>query len=413
MSVYQQSPVVPIDIITQHIIWDSFATINLFTRTCKQLNTIIGKLYNEIIAKWSYNDRLLLIDGYIDDYTMLPNGKRHGDYKLYDNKDELKAVGVYINDKLEGKYVAFGGRGNAVDITETIYRDGKLNGPKIRRIGGAVILKCNYVDGELHGKHGRYNRRGKLWRELNYNMGKYDGKFATYDDDGNETSCETYINGVLDGVKWVLDDATGEIMLYHVYSNGIIKECRDIKLSTGYQCLYEFSDDLITVTTKHGDVKTGKYTMNYEGKKHGRCQYWHGDILTEETYYVNGVLEDKWTSWYTSGALMNTIMYINGLPQGDSITYDMNTTRATNIEQYVDGKLHGVCCSYNHDGVKIKTTTYVEGYRNGITCTYWDNGNKRREYMYYKNRLHGVYCIYDQNGVLTSTRQYYLGKIVT
>ena len=55
----------------------------------------------------------------------------------------------------------------------------------MQRIYEDRYVKCQYLNGKLHGEYYRYDSNGKLWFQTKYNKGLLDGEYIIYDDKMN------------------------------------------------------------------------------------------------------------------------------------------------------------------------------------------------------------------------------------
>ncbi|SME65093.1 MORN repeat-containing protein [Faustovirus ST1] len=411
----EQHPIIPLDLITEHIIWHEFAAVGIFLRTCRQLRNMISGKFDDLIKSYSYKEELLLIDGYIDVYTVLPNDKRHGKYELYDNKDVLEASGMYFNDKLEGKYTRRISRRRKIN-GEYTYLNGIKNGPYIKYqvdsngAKGNIMCRKNYVDDKLHGEVIEYYPNQMIKSKKTYNMGVPDGQCATYFDDGVESSSEYYVSGVIHGVSYELDTLTRELSNWIKYDNGVIIECKDINQLNGCKRTYTFINNLIEVNVvDQNGGKISTYTMDFKGAKQGYRRLWNGNVLISEACFVDDLMVGMAREWNNQGVLLGECFYERGLRQGLDIEYHPNGAIWMKTP-YIDGIKNGKAEEYDQNGAMMSAVDYIDDYKSGQYVTFWPNGNKRLQRMYYRNRLHGLCNRYDIDGNIISSMQYYMGE---
>ena len=105
--------------------------------------------------------------------------------------------------------------------------------------------------------------------------------------------------------------------------------------------------------------------------------------LTNESYYVNGVLNGQSKSFREDGSM-----------------YSYN---------YVNGELNGVHISLNKDGSLSSQSYYKDGEQTS-TRSWWDNGIKRSETNYKNGEVNGKSISWYESGKLKSVSNYEEGK---
>ena len=136
------------------------------------------------------------------EYSVL-NGKRHGNYKLWNDDGKPEEEKTYKDGILHGPSKEYYSSGQL--LRELIYKDGKKEGPfKEYDWDGQLKSKGIYRNDILHGPFEEYNE-GKLEWEGTYKDGKKDGVW----------------------IKWSV--YTGEMMIEQDWENGKRKKNKGSK----------------------------------------------------------------------------------------------------------------------------------------------------------------------------------------
>ena len=107
-------------------------------QTCKNLKCPLFDA-NELncsilkIGNCKYQTIHVIQDASVDQYL---DGKKHGVYRQWDRKGQLRLESSWVN--------------------------GKLNGVSRQWQDGRLVHKCNYIDSVKHGIYKRWNSHGKL-----------------------------------------------------------------------------------------------------------------------------------------------------------------------------------------------------------------------------------------------------------
>lgn len=119
-------------------------------------------------------------DGTVDYQQTWRLGIKHGEYKSFTRKGQLKFHYHFDNGKKQGSYTHYRKDGSIFE--EWTYKDDKKHGKRYEyyhekgAIKGPVIFETDYVEGKRHGMHFQYNKRGKLVARALYQKGKQVGK---------------------------------------------------------------------------------------------------------------------------------------------------------------------------------------------------------------------------------------------
>ena len=125
---------------------------------------------------WRTNNNQLLSQGYNKD------GKQDGEYKEYYEDGKIKQETYYIKGLKEGSEKVFMNNGDRVSESE--FKDDKLNGKHKRYFKNILILECHYKEGKLDGEYTSYWDNGKVCTKTTYKNDKLDGEWEYWNEDG-------------------------------------------------------------------------------------------------------------------------------------------------------------------------------------------------------------------------------------
>lgn len=131
------------------------------------------------------------------------------------------------------------------------------------------------------------------------------------------------------------------------------------------------------------DVVDYSKISNKNGKIYVKDSVYTGMIVykRDREFYVNGVAEGKWLSFYPNGQLKA-------------------------IENWKKGELNGKYVLYNDKGIKIFETCYLAGKNHGIFKLFHDNGKPHIIGQLRNGENVGIWSYYDENGKLTGKVTY-------
>lgn len=174
--------------------------------------------------------------------------------------------------------------------------------------------------------------------------------------------------------------------------------------------------------TYHSDDINVKYVEHYLfDKRHGiATTYYRNGRKKCVQFMKHGRLHGTSTTYYDNArnTIEHVARYVDGLLQGEVITYCRYRGKITMKYQYVDGELHGKASSYWINGNTKYTDTWVRGKRTGEVTRCYENG--KREYVYeylngtvydYHGCRHGLCIRYRTNGNVSSRRMYHQGLL--
>jgi antitoxin component YwqK of YwqJK toxin-antitoxin module len=257
------------------------------------------------------------------------NDVLHGDYTIYNFKNELKLQCNYTNGLIDGKQVSKTDRGmktqtyslgNVVGLSEVKNTDGillssctyELIDGKSYKVGkemeyfdngkiriainhgkptihhsyylvtngtcteyyesGQVKHESRYDDGHLHGNYVNYNSDGSKSTEMVYEKGELHGNHITYNSDGSKCGEKVYKKGVLHGNKTEYITLPDKSILKNVikYTNG--------KIDGKYKEYDNFGKLLVDGESNNGK-RIGLYTK------------YNGDSIECKLNYSNNVID--------------------------------------------------------------------------------------------------------------------------
>ncbi len=132
---------------------------------------------------------------------------------------QLLEEGELVNGLKSGAWITYYPEDGRIK-TITNFINGKKNGVFLElNDRGSVNLQCHYVNDILHDKWAKYRFGSRAEKEVNYNMGEYDGFYREYYNNGKLLKEVEYKNGVQDGMFRQYSEDEQLIMEYE-YKNG-------------------------------------------------------------------------------------------------------------------------------------------------------------------------------------------------
>ncbi len=132
--------------------------------------------------------------------------------------------------------------------------------------------------------------------------------------------------------------------------------------------------------------------------------------VVEKGFYINGIKNDIWITYYPSGKVKHEITYQNGKPVGHAkFYYDSGVVSEEgfwNIDHW-EGKYN----YYHTNGQLAYDWNYnKKGKRTGKQKYYYENGNVKYTGVWQNGKTTGALKIYNDSGLLVSERIYENGK---
>ena len=253
------------------------------------------------------------------------------------------------------------------------YKDGEKQSPWTAWYdNGQKKYVVHYKDNLEHGLYTEWNKDGRLTKDIEYDLGNPVSEYLV------QYQGEGYVevnrrNGELSGswIKWYANGKKDE--------EGVYKYGKKGGAWTGW-----YKNGEKRYYGKYIDGKPdGLYTeMDNKGRLTKNIEYDLGSILSEyhilrdedgvtEYHKQNGVLDGKWTRWYSNGNKAEEGNYKNGKRNGKwNGWYRSDKKNYSCI--YENGKRAGTYREWNSKGKKVKDIDY-------------SNGKRIREYLVLKD----------------------------
>ncbi len=125
----------------------------------------------------------------------LKNGKPHGNWTIYfDQNNRIKDHMSYYDGKLNGYWLKFNNLGRVEQMEQ--YRNGVLHGELIKYYSGTPFEFENYKNGEPHGVFKKYYPNQHMQQYAEFENGKLNGFWRSYNDEGKLTVEFVYKDGL-------------------------------------------------------------------------------------------------------------------------------------------------------------------------------------------------------------------------
>jgi antitoxin component YwqK of YwqJK toxin-antitoxin module len=193
-----------------------------------------------------------------------------------------------------------------------------------------------------------------------------------------------------------------------------------VKTAQGYLIADHFADGKVQMKgiSELPDKTSWKgwVTWHYEnGNIKQRALYVNNLIDSLVTYHTNGTvatiqpqrngsIEGTAIVYDSLGELTGTIAFLSGRQHGEKKQYYNGQLRI--IEQYKNGKQHGVAEYYGDNGLITSKENYVEGKREGFREEFYENGVIRNRTHYENDKRNGLEEDFDEQGRLKRTANY-------
>jgi len=155
-------------------------------------------------------------------------------------------------------------------------------------------------------------------------------------------------------------------------------------------------------------IDTSANKFDSRGKKTG---FWKEkkEAFDLEGYYINGIKDGMWTSYFSDGLVQSIENYRGGLLDGPYLQMKQGSTFKIQCK-YKNGKLNGVYREFN--GTKAdKEISYVNGFQNGLKKIFYPNGKLMEEGTYSNNLRDGFARWYSENGNMFLESNYSKGML--
>jgi antitoxin component YwqK of YwqJK toxin-antitoxin module len=328
-----------------------------FIDNIREGNSFEYGLDNRIITLIYYKKGTLIGKEFINRYDKL--NRKKGIWKSFYANGKLKEESRYKYDLLNGYLKEYDEKGKLINAT--LYING-VPQSFAAELASLDIRKEYYPNGNIK-KEGIYDV-----------IGKENGIFKYYDENGIIESAEIYLHGVL-------------------LARGIIDE---MGKRQGYWEEYY----------KNGNIKSrGKYK---DGK---RIEEW-------EYYFVNKKLKQKgsfleqekatglWVWYYENGNILRKEYFRKGLEDGMLNEYTKEGKIITEGE-FIDGEKDGLW--FYEMGDHIEKGNYLNGEKNGVWKYYYTNGKLNFEGNFIDGEPDGKHKFYYSNGKLKKEEIFVMG----
>ncbi len=320
-------------------------------------------------------------------YSDVSGKVKSGTWIFYHDNGEKAAEGVMQNNKKEDVWTFYNGKGNV--SSKVFYKNDLPEGELVAyNENGTLYRKSNYKNGKEEGESFYFNQGGFPLSKMTVKDDKIVGLYTYYYDNGNVDYTVNYVNGKLNGSYAVL------------YANGTQRKTGSYKEGE--------LDGIITFYYANGKKWSEQNFKN--GKLVGIQQSWHPNGKLENVYATNE--EEKTTGvykeYYSNGQLSDSVMYVNGLPQGTGYFYDRDGKLLSTVTFDKKGA-RNLIHYYDKNG-KIVGTNKKEGNKMNLQMLN-PNGNVIRKGLYKDNKPDGVWEYFDVYGNLTDILNYKAGEL--
>lgn len=258
----------------------------------------------------------------------------HGEEVLYYENGKPQKRLYYRDGKLNDSVVEFDVNGNKTKITP--YTDDVKNGVE-QIFENDTLHKITYKNGVLEGEDILYYPNGKPHIFKNYKNGKLNGKVMYFDQEGNQTKIENYVDDVKEGLEQVIAD------------NTVREE-------------YNYVNGKLDGVVKFADGKYLTDEINYkDGKKNGTHTTYKQDGSKTVVNYVNDLKSGDAFAYYPNGTVANKVRYLNDQKNGILEKF-YETGILSSAESYKNGEKDGISRYFNDSGI----LTAVSRYENGV-----------------------------------------------
>jgi antitoxin component YwqK of YwqJK toxin-antitoxin module len=234
-------------------------------------------------------------------------------------------------------------------ITADEYVKGKLNGKHLSYYtNGKVHYESNYVNDTLSGSDKIYSKEGVLSKEGNVKNFNWDGLVTDYYSNGKKKYDLIYKDGLIWNVTFAAD------------TNGNKIDYGTLKDGSGTYKLISDSGFVLGIGEYSNGMLNGKYTGYFSDGK-----------LKKEQYYTNDTLNGLDLIYFKSGNIKFKMNMVMGKQDGSSFVYHQNGNMWTE-RIYVDGMLWNVAVNMDANGNKLDKGTIKDG--NGTVNQYDESG---------------------------------------
>ncbi len=123
----------------------------------------------------------------------------------------------------------------------------------------------------------------------------------------------------------------------------------------------------------------------------------NGDVIERYEATKDSTKNGLHEAFYENGQLFSTVIYEDGLAQGERRIFFEDGTLKT-IERYKNDTIHGVFQEYYDNGKLNIESEFTDGVLQGISKRYFRSGELMEEVTFVNNEENGPFKEYYQNG---------------
>lgn len=274
-------------------------------------------------------------------------GLRHGYFKYYDEKGNLRRTEKYIDGVLQPDAPETA----KMRVRRTVYADGS-----IKTLGG-------YRNGVKDGVHRSYDEDGNVVSGAKYSLGTLLAE-GVLDDQGREQGL------------WVFYYSTGEKKAEGEYKDG--KKIKEWKY-------YHRNGKMEQTGRYQNDLPVGFWRWYFDD----------GTVRREEEYF-RGLMEGPSVEYNEFGEVVAEGEYLDGFKEGP---WNYKVGDHTELGSYVEGERQGLWKYYWADTEDLQFQGgYIDGEPDGKHKYYWPNGKVRMEGKYIVGAKNGDWIYYNELG---------------
>ncbi|MFL5753776.1 MAG: toxin-antitoxin system YwqK family antitoxin [Bacteroidia bacterium] len=240
--------------------------------------------------------------------------------------------------------------------------------------------ESNYVNDTLNGTYKTWYPNGKPKEDMNFAMGKPDGKFISYDVKGFEEYVINFNKGKLEG----------EFAYTHSGKLNCKAQFKDNRLNGSLIYYLESGAPYIEIIAKSDTIQSKKLFFDNKVMKErisirpGSSLVMDSKLISSDSYLESGnklydfIFTADYTNYYEDGKLLSKGMLENGAPKGKWEFYNTNNT-AINEVFFRDTSIAlpgtsdtveiiGYINGYYHNG-KPRLKGYLRDYTAGYSCS--------------------------------------------
>ena len=144
-----------------------------------------------------------------------------------------------------------------------------------------------------------------------------------------------------------------------------------------------------------------------DGRKTGTNfrYYPNGQVETKEAYSLSG-MDMKEENFSEEGIRLSERNFRNNKPHGKWTSWQADGKTPSVIEEYENGKLHGLRTTFHPNGKKATEETWQFNLITGEVRNYYESGELEWKCLFRGSRMHGTYIAYHPNKTVKETGEY-------